>query len=80
MNEALGTQIGGEHYLKMGIQTMEFCFANMTDEELRGVLKFNVTKYIWRSKGDDLEDYAKAKHYIEMIRTELRSRRPECPS
>lgn len=62
------------HYTEMKIEPMEFMLSNMSTEELYGVLKFNVTKYIWRDKRDKKEDINKAKHYIELITEELNNR------
>jgi len=80
-SSVLGYQVGlkkdgspADHYSKMKIQSAEFFLANMSDEELRGVLKFNMLRYSWRDKEDFLEDLDKAKHYIEMITKELRRR------
>jgi len=62
------------HYTKMKIQVAEFCLVNMSDEELKGVLKWMSLKYTWRDKDDFLEDLEKAEHYISMIKYELKSR------
>lgn len=60
---ALEKQIAGNHYKKLKIQVVEYCFANNIP-----YMEGNVIKYItrWRDKGgvDDLE---KAKHYIELL-------------
>jgi len=80
-SSTLGYQVGlkkdgsqSDHYSKMKIQSAAFFLANMSDEELKGVLKFNMLRYSWRDKEDFLEDIDKAKHYIEMITQELRKR------
>ena len=81
MNKHLEYQIGtnqdgssSNHYKDMKIEPMEFILANSTIEELRGILRFSVTKYCWRDKDNMVEDWAKAKHYIEMITEELNNR------
>jgi len=74
MNKALETQVGGNHYKEMKIQPMEFCLANMTSEELVGVLKFNGLRYHWRKKKDMIEDFEKARQYNEIIVEELKMR------
>ena len=77
LNKQVGTKKDGspaDHYKKMAIQPMEFCLANMSNEELSGVLKHNVMKYLWREKNDPLEDIEKAEHYISMIKHELKDR------
>ncbi len=73
-NKHLERQVAGSHYQKLKIQCMEFCLANMSSEELRGILKFNVLKYTWRDKENPMEDLDKAVHYIEMIKEELNNR------
>lgn len=73
-HQALKRQIGGDHYSKMDIQPAEFCLANMTVEELTGVLKWMNMKYMWRNKNSMREDWQKAKHYIEMIEEEISRR------
>ncbi len=81
MNKHLEYQVGtnqdgssSNHYKNMKIEPMEFILANSTIEELRGILRFSVTKYCWRDKDNMVEDWTKAKHYIEMITEELNNR------
>lgn len=59
-------QVGGSHYKTMAIQPLEFCVANLDREGFRGAMRWNIQKYIWRNKGDLIEDLEKAKHYIEI--------------
>jgi hypothetical protein len=73
-NKHLEYQQGGKHYQDMKIQPAEYCMANMTNEELVGVVKWMSVKYMWRDKDSQLEDWSKTKQYIEMITEELRSR------
>jgi hypothetical protein len=68
---ALKKQVGGDHYSKMAIQPAEFCLANMTIEELTGVLKWMNMKYMWRNKNSMREDWQKSRHYIDMIEEEI---------
>lgn len=58
-------QVGGSHYQEMNIQPAEFCLANMSIEEIRGAMRWNIQKYLWRKKGG-VEDLRKAQHYIEI--------------
>jgi len=67
----LKKQVGGNHYSKMAIQPAEFCLANMTIEELTGVLKWMNMKYMWRNKNSMREDWQKSRHYIDMIEEEI---------
>ncbi len=63
--KSLKKQFGGDHYKNMGIQPLEFCAKNMTEEEIIGVVKKDVTKYIWRVKDGIAIDWGKAKHLID---------------
>ena len=63
--ESLKRQHGGSHYEKMNIQPLEFCAKNMTHEEIKGVVKKDVLKYLWREKDGVAVDWSKAKHLIE---------------
>lgn len=65
VNPALERQVGGNHYKSMAIQPAEFCLANMSIEEIRGAMRWNILKYISRNK-NGIEDLEKAKHYIEI--------------
>lgn len=56
-------QIGGDHYLSMPIQPLEFSMANQLD-----ACQHSIIKYITRRKGDKakrLEDIDKAMHVLE---------------
>lgn len=44
---------------QIGIDTFQRCEANMTKEEILACCKFNIDKYNWRNKGQDLEDLEK---------------------
>ena len=53
-------QIGGDHY-KVGIQPLEYAYANNLTPNLT-----NVVKYVTRKKEDRVKDLLKAIHYIEL--------------
>jgi len=56
-------QTGGTHYLKMGIQPVEYIVANNLD-----YLEGNVIKYVSRHKNKGgAEDIHKAIHYLKFI-------------
>ena len=59
----LGNQVGGEHYLRKGIQPWEYIEANDLD-----FWEGNVIKYItrWKDKGGVL-DLQKAQHYLNYL-------------
>lgn len=60
---ALDVQIGGEHYRKHPIQTVEFLHANKVP-----FIEGNCIKYLmrWRDKGG-VADLEKVKHYIDLL-------------
>lgn len=61
MNE--NDQVGGNHYLKMKIQPIEYILANDL-----GFLEGNIVKYVSRYKlKNGVEDLKKAKHCLEML-------------
>lgn len=62
-------QIGGDHYASKAIQPWDAMEAWMTPDEFVGFLRGNAIKYLARagSKGDALEDYRKAQHYLERL-------------
>ena len=61
-------QIGGDHYSRMAIQPVDF-YESVSKEHYEGFCRFNAIKYLSRydSKGQPLQDLAKAQHYIEML-------------
>ena len=62
-------QIGGDHYMNMGVRPWDAMRAWMTPAEFAGFLRGNAIKYLARSghKGDRREDLAKALHYLEKL-------------
>lgn len=62
-------QIGGDHYVSKAIQPWDAMEAWMTPDEFVGFLRGNAIKYLARagSKGDALEDYRKAQHYLARL-------------
>ena len=62
MTSALSRMVGGSHYLKNGIQPVEFIAANRWDFFLGSSLKY-LTR--WRDKGGVI-DLGKYKHFIEL--------------
>lgn len=57
------TQVGGEHWTKLKIQTWDYIIANGL-----GYLEGNVVKYVtrWKDKGG-VEDLKKARHYLDKL-------------
>jgi hypothetical protein len=61
-------QIGGDHYMNMGLQPWKAMKAWMSEEEFKGFLRGNVIKYVarcWDKNG--VEDLNKAMHYLEKL-------------
>jgi len=50
---------------KKGIDTFKRANANLTPDANLAICVFMVDKYIWRDKGSDLEDFYKARDYID---------------
>lgn len=62
-------QVGGDHYRTKAVQPWDAMQAWMTPEQFVGFLRGNAVKYLARagSKGDALEDYRKAQHYLARL-------------
>lgn len=56
-----------KHYETLNIQPWEIMEANFTTEEFIAYLKGNIIKYALRSKGQDLADAQKIRHYAEKL-------------
>ena len=48
---------------QIGIDTFQRAKANLTKDELIACIKFNIDKYNWRKKGQDIEDFKKIIDY-----------------
>jgi hypothetical protein len=59
-------QVGGDHYRKMGVSPWQIIDTWPREEQI-AFYRGNVLKYVLRagSKGPALEDFQKAKHYLE---------------
>ena len=57
------------HYMVGGIEVLAVLKAKLTEEEFRGYCKGNVLKYVMRAghKDEELQDYQKARFYLEEI-------------
>ncbi len=61
-------QVGGDHYMNMGVQPWKAMECWMSPEEFRGFLKGNAIKYLARSNSKGgITDVKKAGHYIEKL-------------
>lgn len=56
-----------KHYEELNIQPWEIMERNFTTKEFVAYLKGNIIKYTLRSKGQDLSDAEKIKHYAEKL-------------
>lgn len=56
-----------KHYEILAIEPWEIMERNFTTEEFVAYLKGNIIKYTLRSKGQDLSDAEKIKHYAEKL-------------
>lgn len=65
-------QVGGDHYLNLGIQPWDAMRCWMSPGEFQGFLRGNAIKYIarFRAKGG-VEDLRKAVHYLETLIAEI---------
>lgn len=57
---------------QIGIDTFERAEANMTKEEILAFCKCSIDKYVWRNKGQDLEDYEKIIVYAKFAIKQLK--------
>lgn len=62
------TQIGGDHYKRMGIQPWEVIDTWPVDQKI-GYYRGTVLSYVMRAgmKGAALEDYMKARHVLDKL-------------
>lgn len=68
-NGTRSKQVGGDHYLNMGVQPWDAMKAWMSLTEYRGYLRGSALKYFARAgtKGSASEDYRKAQHFLEEL-------------
>ena len=55
------------HYKKQGIDTFTRAKANMSLEALKGACIFNLDRYLWREKGQNLDDIKKMRDYLDLL-------------
>lgn len=60
---AITDQVGGDHYIKLEIQPIQYSMANKLDALQHTIIKY-VTRF--RDKGG-LQDLEKAKHCIDLL-------------
>lgn len=57
---------------QIGIDTFERVESNLTKEEILAICKFNIDKYTWRKKGQDIEDFEKIIDYANFAIKQLK--------
>ena len=69
MSKANEYQVGGSHYKSMRVEPWDVIDGCFTKEEAKGYYRGNVIKYVMRAgrKGNEVEDYRKAAHYLEKL-------------
>lgn len=65
--EASSRQVGGDHYTSMGIQPLEYTYANYGYIGMKAAIHTKVNKYLGRVKDDEVQQLEKAKHCIELL-------------
>ncbi len=65
--KASENQVGGSHYLEMGISPLDYTYAMYGYEGLKASITTKVLKYLGRNKDNEVEDLEKAKHCIELL-------------
>jgi hypothetical protein len=66
--KAIDTQIGGQHYKKLGTaEPWKIVDAAFTAEAAAGFYRGNALKYLLRNKSDAVEDLKKARHYLDRL-------------
>lgn len=60
---------------QIGIDTFQRSKANMNKDELIACAKFNIDKYNWRKKGQDIEDFKKIIDYANFAIEVLKENR-----
>lgn len=68
---AAASQVGGDHYTRLPVQPWSAMEAWMSPEEFRGYLRGCAIKYLARDKGKRVEDYKKARHYLDKLIEEM---------
>lgn len=65
--KASSHQVGGNHYTSMGIQPLEYTYANYGYMGMKAAIHTKVNKYLGRVKDDEVQQLEKAKHCIELL-------------
>lgn len=68
----VGSQVGGNHYIEMGIQPLELVLANYGLIGLEAAVCCKVNKYLSRTKDDKSLNIEKAVHCLEYLLQKIR--------
>lgn len=67
MSNAFGTQEDGRHYTDMELQPLEMTYLRYGIEGLKAAIHTKVDKYITRKKNDEVIQYKKAAHCMQIL-------------
>lgn len=57
------------HYLRNGIDVIDFAKMQFPKEEVKGFMRINILKYVTRyDRKGGIDDLDKAEHYLRMLR------------
>jgi len=65
--KASDTMVGGDHYLRMGLQPLEATYLTYGYIGLKAAIFTKVMKYINRNKDNEVEQLKKARHCIDLL-------------
>lgn len=57
-----------KHYKEQGIDTIKRAKANLSLVEQKAICIFNIDRYLWREKGQNLDDVTKIMAYTKWLR------------
>lgn len=67
MSQAFGTQEDGQHYTDMELQPLEMTYLRYGIAGLKAAIHTKVDKYITRVKNDEVIQYKKAAHCMQIL-------------
>lgn len=62
-NEKIAEEVSKPKQYQIGIDTIERSKANLTPENILSICQFQIDKYTWRKKNQDIEDFEKVIYY-----------------
>lgn len=65
-----------DHYLRNGIDVIDFAELQFSSEEIKGFFRINILKYVTRfDRKGGLDDLKKAEHYLQMLKELVKKER-----